>query len=96
MVAARLEFCAYLCADPSAIGHLVPDAVDLQPIDVQFEAGDGHRGGRSVGIVTFADGHRVVYKPRSLHVDRHFQELLQWTSRSHAPCCIDPWVGSLS
>ncbi|MFE2077706.1 type 2 lanthipeptide synthetase LanM family protein [Streptomyces misionensis] len=79
-VAARLEFCAHLCADLSAIGHLVPDAVDRQPIDARFEAGDGHRGGRSVGVVTFTGGHRVVYKPRSLHLDRHFQELLRWAN----------------
>ncbi|MER6029875.1 type 2 lanthipeptide synthetase LanM family protein [Streptomyces sp. NPDC001851] len=79
-VAARLEFCAHLCADLSAIGHLVPEAADRQPTAVRFDAGDGHRGGRSVGIVTFAGGHRVVYKPRSLHVDRHFQQLLRWAN----------------
>jgi type 2 lantibiotic biosynthesis protein LanM len=41
-------------------------------------AGDTHDGGRSVGIVTFASGRRVVYKPRSLAIDVHFQQLLGW------------------
>ncbi len=39
-------------------------------------AGDRHRGGRAVRIATFGSGAKLVYKPRSLAVDRHFQELL--------------------
>ena len=45
---------------------------------VQGGAGDTHRGGRSVLIARFSSGFRVVYKPRSLAVDVHFQELLAW------------------
>jgi type 2 lantibiotic biosynthesis protein LanM len=41
------------------------------------EAGDRH-GGRRVLIVTFAGGFRLVYKPRSLAVDQHFQILVSW------------------
>ncbi|GEO03592.1 type 2 lantibiotic biosynthesis protein [Adhaeribacter aerolatus] len=41
-------------------------------------AGDRHRGGQTVTIVTFASGKKVVYKPRPLAVESHFQELLQW------------------
>jgi len=41
-------------------------------------AGDRHRGGRSVRILSFASGARLVYKPRSMAVDVHFQELLAW------------------
>lgn len=41
-------------------------------------AGDRHRGGRSVRILTFTSGARLVYKPRPLAVERHFQELLAW------------------
>ena len=44
-------------------------------------AGDLHRGGRSVAIATFASGLRLVYKPRPLAVDLHFQELLGWLGR---------------
>jgi len=46
--------------------------------EMRANAGDRHRQGRSVHILTFASGFRLVYKPRSLAVDRHFQELLAW------------------
>ncbi len=48
-------------------------------------AGDRHRGGHSVHIATFANGARLVYKPRSLAVDCHFQELLDWVNAHEAP-----------
>jgi type 2 lantibiotic biosynthesis protein LanM len=47
-------------------------------------AGDAHRGGRSVMVLGFARGHRVVYKPHSLAVDVHFQDLLRFLN-SFAP-----------
>ncbi|MEX1364189.1 MAG: type 2 lanthipeptide synthetase LanM family protein [Nannocystaceae bacterium] len=43
-------------------------------------AGDVHRDGRSVHILSFGD-RRLVYKPRSLAVDVHFQALLRWLGR---------------
>ncbi|MEV4915833.1 type 2 lanthipeptide synthetase LanM family protein [Streptomyces tirandamycinicus] len=48
--------------------------------EVEFGAGDTHRGGRSVAIVRFGDGSAVVYKPRSLDVEAHFAELLAWVN----------------
>lgn len=36
------------------------------------------RGGRAVLILTFATGFKVVYKPRSLAIEAHFQALLTW------------------
>ncbi len=41
-------------------------------------AGDTHRGGRSVMIARFDSGFQIVYKPKSMAVDVHFQELLAW------------------
>ncbi|MDK0519564.1 type 2 lanthipeptide synthetase LanM family protein [Streptomyces sp. ML-6] len=41
-------------------------------------AGDGHRGGRTVMLLRFEDGARLVYKPRPLAAHRHFNELVQW------------------
>jgi type 2 lantibiotic biosynthesis protein LanM len=40
--------------------------------------GDLHRGGRAVAIMDFSSGLRVVYKPRSLAVDRVFYDLVAW------------------
>src|SRR5262249_21354077 len=47
-------------------------------IAVSGGAGDTHRGGRSVMMLQFASGWQLVYKPKSLTVDVHFQELLSW------------------
>jgi type 2 lantibiotic biosynthesis protein LanM len=46
--------------------------------EVAGGAGDTHRNGHSVMILTFHSGWQLVYKPRSLSVDQHFQELLTW------------------
>ncbi|MFH9400569.1 type 2 lanthipeptide synthetase LanM [Streptomyces sp. NPDC017638] len=47
-------------------------------VAVDRAAGDVHRRGRRVAVLRFADGSRVVYKPRSLAADRHFGELVDW------------------
>ena len=71
------------------LGHLAGDwellratfALDKDPgilVEVGGDAGDSHRSGRSVQIVKFSSGLHLVYKPRSLSVDVHFQELLAW------------------
>jgi type 2 lantibiotic biosynthesis protein LanM len=52
-------------------------------IGLEGNAGDPHRGGRAVCLLTFSSGYRLVYKPRSLAVDRHFQELLAWINSQH-------------
>ncbi|MDQ0796291.1 type 2 lantibiotic biosynthesis protein LanM [Streptomyces sp. B1I3] len=40
--------------------------------------GDSHRGGRSVMLLRFTDGSRLVYKPRPLAAHRHFDTLIGW------------------
>ncbi|MFJ8294555.1 type 2 lanthipeptide synthetase LanM family protein [Streptomyces sp. NPDC094447] len=45
-------------------------------VGVEPGAGDGHRGGRSVMLLRFADGTRLVYKPRPLAVHRRFNALV--------------------
>ncbi|MEV7419437.1 type 2 lanthipeptide synthetase LanM family protein [Streptomyces sp. NPDC089919] len=47
-------------------------------VGVEPGAGDGHRGGRSVMLLRFADGSRLVYKPRPLSAHRHFNDLVEW------------------
>ncbi|MFI8291530.1 type 2 lanthipeptide synthetase LanM family protein [Streptomyces sp. NPDC085614] len=50
-------------------------------VGVDTGAGDAHRNGRSVMLLRFADGTRLVYKPRPLAVHRHFNELVAWFNR---------------
>jgi type 2 lantibiotic biosynthesis protein LanM len=47
---------------------------------VEFGLGDGHQGGRSVAVVGFSGGRKLVYKPRPLAVHAHLNELLSWLS----------------
>src|SRR5207248_11212631 len=47
-------------------------------IEIQQGAGDTHRGGHNVTILTWSSGFRLVYKPRTMMTDIHFQELLTW------------------
>lgn len=68
--------------------HLITDWDDLQkkfeikemlPIKkIHINAGDRHNGGRTVSILTFGSGEKIVYKPRNINVDVHFQDLLNW------------------
>jgi type 2 lantibiotic biosynthesis protein LanM len=67
------EICGQFC-DGKSPGRLT---------DLSFGMGDTHCGGRSVAVLTFRDAEtngefKLVYKPRCLSVERHFQELLGW------------------
>lgn len=68
-----------LAALPDLADLLGVETVALNDIaDVSFGAGDTHNGGQTVAIVELADGHKVVYKPRSIAVERHFYDLVAW------------------
>ena len=45
-------------------------------------AGDSHRRGRTVAILEFSSGFKLVYKPHSQSVDVHFGEFLEWINRA--------------
>ncbi|WGP10184.1 type 2 lanthipeptide synthetase LanM family protein [Streptomyces sp. SH5] len=59
-------------------GGLGPAARPGALTGVEAGAGDSHRGGRSVMLLRFADGTRLVYKPRPLAAHRHFNSLVEW------------------
>ncbi|HEX8118127.1 MAG TPA: type 2 lanthipeptide synthetase LanM, partial [Pyrinomonadaceae bacterium] len=87
-VGASLEFLERLRADwDRLLATFGPGADPGLLVSLKGDAGDSHRGGRSVMIAEFASGFRVVYKPRPLSVDVHFQELLEWLERrgAHLP-----------
>ncbi|MFJ6004342.1 type 2 lanthipeptide synthetase LanM [Streptomyces halstedii] len=70
-------------------GGCGPDALT----GVAAGAGDSHRGGRSVMLLRFADGARLVYKPRPLAAHRHFNTLVAWfNSRVGGPDLRSPRV----
>lgn len=73
------EFLRHLCADWAAIKNLFcPESDPGVLSEIDAGAGDRHGDGRAVAVVKFSSGFRLVYKPKSLAVDIHFQELLEW------------------
>ncbi|MEV4414300.1 type 2 lanthipeptide synthetase LanM family protein, partial [Catellatospora sp. NPDC049609] len=91
---ARIEFAQRLVADVATLAERLGDAARLGVVaDVSVDAGDSHRDGRSVGFVRFTSGARVVYKPRGLAVEIHFQQLLDWLNeRGAQPPFRTLWV----
>src|SRR5207244_1635914 len=84
----NLEFLQRLSADWPEIRAALRAGDDPGAmVAVDGGAGDGHGGGRSVMILSFRSGFRLVYKPRPLAADRHFQDLLAWLNErgDHPP-----------
>ena len=79
---ALVEILQRVVADWQLIQATFAAGRDPGPLsEIGIGAGDTHRDGRSVAILRFASGLRLVYKPRSLAIDVHFQELLVWLNR---------------
>jgi type 2 lantibiotic biosynthesis protein LanM len=80
------EFLQRLCADWADICATFCPQGSPGTLTQITVGGDMHHGGRAVLIVTFSSGFRIVYKPKPLHVEAHFQELLRWlNARSELP-----------
>ena len=82
------EFLERLSADAEQIKETFCPDGQLGLLDqVHVGAGDTHRNGHSVTIASFSSGLRLVYKPRSLDIEAHFQSLLEWLNErgSHPP-----------
>jgi type 2 lantibiotic biosynthesis protein LanM len=74
-----LELMERLAADaPLLLSHFFAGRHPGLLSGIDGGAGDRHRGGRSVRVLTFASGARLVYKPRPLAAEQRFQELLAW------------------
>jgi type 2 lantibiotic biosynthesis protein LanM len=87
-VKASVEFLQHLCQDWDQLRvRFTPDGDPGVLVEMSAGEGDSHRDGRSVIIAKFSSGFRIVYKPRSLSLDIHFQELLQWMNErgDHPP-----------
>ncbi len=78
---ASLRFATDLCRDWPWLTAVFPRLATAGALlEIESGAGDRHRGGLSVMILRFASGLRLVYKPRSLGIDQHFQQLLEWVN----------------
>jgi len=60
---------------------------------------DYHNGGRSVHVLDFEDGSRLVYKPHDLKMDRAQQKWINWCAKKAGeeeyltPKCVDTKIG---
>jgi type 2 lantibiotic biosynthesis protein LanM len=83
------EFVIRLDADLPAIRKLL-----LRPgsrgavVAIESELSDPHNGGRSVKIVNFEEGDRVVYKPKDLRVDEACYALIARLNGAGAPVAL--------
>jgi type 2 lantibiotic biosynthesis protein LanM len=87
-VTTSLEFLQHLCRDWDELrSHLSPSQQPGVLVEVNADAGDSHREGRSAIVAKFSSDFRLVYKPRSMSLDVHFQELLHWINErgNHPP-----------
>jgi type 2 lantibiotic biosynthesis protein LanM len=74
-----LEVLGHLAADWDALREAFHGGEDLGVLtEIEGNLGDPHRGGRSVRILHFSSGLRLVYKPKPLGVETAFQNLLAW------------------
>lgn len=77
-----LELLARFTADrPAVVSELLGGADPGPMVAVKPGLGDRHRQGRSVTAVSFADGSRVIYKPRSIAAHVMFGEIIGWLDR---------------
>jgi type 2 lantibiotic biosynthesis protein LanM len=80
------EFLQRLSGDWTALSNAFHAGKDLgEVMHVELGSSDRHKGGRSVVILTFACGLRLVYKPKDLELEEILFELLAWFNRNGAP-----------
>ncbi|TWD79930.1 type 2 lantibiotic biosynthesis protein LanM [Kribbella amoyensis] len=77
-VEGHLELLARLTEDRELLVTELLAGQDPGALTAVDPGGDPHRGGRSTATLTFANGARVVYKPRPLDLHEHFNELVGW------------------
>lgn len=85
-VAATVEFLQQLAADWSDLQQLFGSESALGSVtSVAPSLSDPHRGRRSVIALTFASGHKLVYKPKNLGTEEAYYQLLAWCNARGIP-----------
>lgn len=85
-VESNVEFLSRLQSDWHLLGPMFsPESEPGLLESVSEGMGDLHRRARSVRVLTFTSGLRLVYKPRPMEIDVRFGELLAWLNQRGAP-----------
>jgi type 2 lantibiotic biosynthesis protein LanM len=83
------EFVRRLAADlPALRGNLLPSSTPSRVTKIEGDLSDPHNGGRSVLILSFEDGARLVYKPKDLRLDIAWHDLIASLNRAGAPVML--------
>jgi class II lanthipeptide synthase len=83
------EFAARLTADLPAIRRdILQSSPAAKVTGVEGGVSDPHNDGRSVLIVRFTDGARLVYKPKDLRVDACWRALVERLNGAGAPVAL--------
>lgn len=67
-----------------------PNQSLTQVVDCQCNLSDSHNRGRSVLMITFDTGLKIVYKPRNLAIDCAFNEILDWCNQQSSLLYLRP------
>lgn len=77
-----IDFIEKLNADRAVIAEAFFDGLDpYPPSAAQFGLGDCHKNGLAVAQVDFPSGKSIMYKPRSVAVDKHLQAFQSWVNQ---------------
>jgi len=76
---AQAEFLSRLARDEKTISVRLLGGTPLgQVVRIQSALSDFHAGARAVCALEFTSGLRLIYKPRPIQAEAHFQRLLSW------------------
>jgi len=85
------EFVLRLDADLPIIRREILQSGSNSPVcKIEGNLSDPHNGGRSVQIVSFVDGSRIVYKPKDLRLDVAWHSLIERLNRGDPPVELKP------
>ncbi len=88
---AGVELAERLANDGDRLGErFFPGKPPAPLAEIDGDAGDQHRDGRSVLILRFGSDARLVYKPRPLAVDAAFAQLVEWLNARGASAALRP------
>ncbi|NEX19731.1 type 2 lantipeptide synthetase LanM [Thiorhodococcus mannitoliphagus] len=77
-ITATAELVTRLERDWDALTEMAGQSATAQIAWIQGNLSDPHHEGRSVMVLGFADGARMLYKPRDLRLDTAFASFLDW------------------
>ncbi|MBE9036790.1 type 2 lanthipeptide synthetase LanM family protein [aff. Roholtiella sp. LEGE 12411] len=80
------EFISRLASDLFDIERFFQPGKELGKVTcIKPDMSDRHHGGRSVMIISFASGLKLVYKPKDIGMEKAYMKLLAWLNQQDVP-----------